>query len=523
MSSKPPQSDRYWGVATSETSALLDRVGERKVIEDPLSAVEDGFGRALVLHGDAGMGKTRLLEHAVEAAPNLRMVWISGPEAERDLGFAALHRLLRPYLARRSRLPGPQRDALGSAFGLQMDSPADRFMVGLACLTLLADVATEQRLICVIDGAQWIDEESLAVLTFVARRLSADGMALLFGLRDGESPVGALVGLPALPVGGLPDDAALELLSTQADADVDAELARRIVIETSGCPLALLELATELTDDQLRGGRTVSDPLPISRRLEEHFLRQVRSLDDAAQLFLLMAAAETSGDASLVRGVAAEMGSDRSAEDVAVASGLVATDRGIVLRHPLTRSAIYSGAPAHLRRNVHRTLATHIDQRLSPDLRAQHLAAAADGPDEALGNELEEVAQRAGQPGRYSAESAFFLHPAQLTLDRQRQSARLLSAAVAALNAGLPLRARTLLDEARPKLKDPELQAEAMRLEGRVSLHIARPSSAPAMLLAAARAFVPLDRKRARETLFSRPSTSPSCHSISPSTLRSPR
>jgi len=502
MSSQPPQSDRYWGVTARVNTILLDRVTERKIVEELVSAVEEGYGRALVLHGDAGMGKTRLLEHALELVPNLRTVWISGVEAERDLGFAALHRLLRPFLARRSLLPIAQRDALGSAFGLQLDSPADRFMVGLACLTLLADVATERRLICVVDDAQWIDEESLAVLAFVARRLSADGMGLLFGIRDSDSPPGALIGLPAIPIGGLPEDAALELLSTHAGTEVDAELARRIVTETSGCPLALLELVSELSDDQLRGGRTVSHPLPIGRRLEEHFLRQVRLLQDPAQLFLLVAAAETSGDASLVRRVAAEMGSDRSAEDAAVASGLATTDRGIVFRHPLIRSAIYGGASADLRRNVHRTLAAHIERRLNPDRRAQHLAAAAREPDEDLADELVQVAERAGQRGSYSAQSAFFLHAAQLTPDQQRQSARLLSAAVAALNAGLPNRAKALLDEARPKLNDPVLQAEAMRLEGRVSLHIARPASAPALLLAAARAFVPLDRTRARETLL---------------------
>src|ERR1700734_2167484 len=389
MSSKPPESDRSWSVPLRATSGLLDRVTERQVIEDFVSAVEDGLGRSMVLLGDAGMGKTRLLEHAVDYAPNLRSAWISGVEAERDLGFAGLHRLLRPFLARRSQLPGPQRVALGSAFGLQTDMPADRFMVGLACLTLLADVATEQRMICVIDDAQWIDEESLAVLAFVARRLSADGVGLLFGVRDSQSPPGELDGLLTIPVGGLPDEAALELLARQNSADVDAELARRGVAETSGCPLALIELAAELTDEQLRGGHTVGKPLPIGRRLEEHFLRQVRSLDERAQLFLLVAAAETSGDASLVRRVAKELGSDTSAEGIAVASGLMRTDRGIVFRHPLVRSAIYGGARVDVRRNVHSTLAAHIDRIANPDRRAQHLAAAADTPDEALAKELE--------------------------------------------------------------------------------------------------------------------------------------
>src|ERR1700722_4268620 len=469
MSSKPPESHRSWSAPLRATSGLLDRVSERQAIEDFVSAVEDGLGRAIVLHGDAGMGKTRLLEHAVDFAPNIRSVWISGVEAERDLGFAALHRLLRPFLARRSQLPGPQHDALGSAFGLQTDMPAGRFMVGLACLTLLADVATEQRLICVIDDAQWIDEESLAVLAFVARRLSADGVGLLFGVRQSKSPPEELGGLLTIPVGGLPDEAALELLSAHTSAEIDAELTRRIVVETSGCPLALMELASELTEEQLRGGRTVSVPLPIGRRLEEHFLRQVRSLDEAAQLFLLVAAAETSGDASLVRRVAKELGSDTSAEGIAVASGLMRTDRGIVFRHPLIRSAIYGGARVDVRRNVHSALAAHIDRTTNPDRRAQHLAAAADTPDEALAEELEHVANQAAQRGGYSAESAFLLYAAQLTPDPQRHSARMLNAAAAALSAGLPHRAKALLDQTQPNLTDPVLHAEAMRLEGHVS------------------------------------------------------
>jgi DNA-binding CsgD family transcriptional regulator len=497
----PPTQDRGDVPARTRT-ALLDREHERKVLDDLVTAVQEGLGRTVVLYGEAGMGKTRLLEHMVASAPNLRSVSIAGVEAERDLGFAGLHRLLRPFLGRRSRLPKPQRDALGSAFGLQLETPADRFLVGLACLTLLADIAAEEGLVCVIDDAQWMDEESLGVLAFVARRLSADRIALVFGLRDREAPSGSLAGLPAIPIGGLPDHAALELLSTRVGADIDTELAQRIVVETSGCPLALLELASELSDEQLRGGRTVSEPLPIGKRLEDHFLRQVEALDDAAQTFLLVAAAETSGDASLVRRVAADMGSDGLAEDAAVASGLLDTARGIKFRHPLVRSAIYGGAPLDLRRSVHNALAANIDPGVDPDRRAQHLAGAARGPDEALANELEEAAHRAGQRGGYSAESSFLLQAAQLTPDPQRQSARLLRAAVAALNAGLPHRGEALLEQARPGLTDPLLAAEAMRLDGRLRVPLAQPPTAPGLLLAAARAFVPLDRSRARETLL---------------------
>jgi DNA-binding CsgD family transcriptional regulator/tetratricopeptide (TPR) repeat protein len=481
---------------------LLGRDDECGFLADLIATVENGSGRSVVLYGDAGMGKTRLLEHAVALAPDLHTVWITGVEAERELGFAGLHRLLRPLLERRFELPRPQRDALGAAFGLDSSAAApDRFMVGLACLTLLTDAASERGLVVVIDDAQWIDEESLAALAFVGRRLSADRLALLFGFRDDHAPQGALGGLPAMPVGGLHDDAALELLSTQVGAKVDAELARRIVDETRGCPLALLELAAELTDDQLRGGRPVSEPLPIGRRLEDHFLRQVRSLDEACQVFLLVAAAETSGDASLVRRVAATLGYDGSAEDAAVTSGLVAIDRGIAFRHPLIRSAIYGGAPAELRRRVHTAIAAQIDRGIDPDRHVQHLAAAARGADERLADELEAAARRAGRRGGHSTESGFLVQSAQLTSDPQRRSARLLGAATAAHEAGRLHRVEALLDQARPLLTDPLVSAEAARLDALgAQRHELR--DVPSMLLAAARAFVPLDRGRARATLL---------------------
>ena len=373
-------------------TALLDRVDERQALDDLVAAVASGVGRACVVHGEAGMGKTRLLQYMVGAAQGLRSVWIAGVEAERDLGYAGLHRLLRPFLDRLVELPGPQRAALGSAFGLHDEGPADRFLVGLACLTLLTgatEAAADQGLLCVIDDAQWIDEESLAALAFVGRRLSADRIGLLFGVRDGVGATDALGGLPTIAVDGLPEDAALDLLSTRTDVEVDAGLAQRIVAATSGCPLALLELASDLTDDQLRGGRVVPEPFPIGERLEEHFLRQVRALDEPAQRFALIVAADTSGDAALVRQVAADLATTTdpvadvgAAEDAAVAARLLTLHPELAFRHPLIRSAVYGGAPPDLRRSVHTALAARIDRATEPDRRAQQLAAAARGPDE---------------------------------------------------------------------------------------------------------------------------------------------
>jgi len=485
-------------------TALLDRLDERQALDDLVAAVTSGFGRACVVHGEAGMGKTRLLDYTVRSARGLRSVWIAGVEAERDLGYAGLHRLLRPFLDRRDELPGPQRDALGSAFGLHDQAPADRFLVGLACLTLLTEVTAQQGLLCVIDDAQWIDEESLAALAFVGRRLSADRIGLLFGVRDGERATDALGGLPTIAVDGLPDAAALDLLSTQTDVEVDADLAQRIVAATSGCPLALLELASDLTDDQLRGGRAVREPFPIGRRLEEHFLRQVRALDEPAQVFALIAAADTSGDAALVRRVAADLDAVTdvgAAEDAVVAARLLTTNPDLAFRHPLIRSAVYGGAPAELRRTVHTAIAAHIDRATEPDRRAQHLAAAARGSDESLAAELEQAAARAGKRGGYSAESSFLLLAAQLTPAPEDRARRMLRAATAAFDAGLPHRAEALLDQARAGFDDPLFQAEATRLEGRLQVPLARPPAAPALLVAAARAFAPHDRARARTTL----------------------
>ena len=483
---------------------LLDRVDERRALDELVAAVASGVGRACVVHGEAGMGKTRLLQYAVGSAADVRSVWVAGVEAERDLGYAGLHRLLRPFLDLRTALPGPQRSALASAFGLHDEGPADRFLVGLACLTLLTEVTVDQGLLCVIDDAQWIDEESLATLAFVGRRLSIDRIGLLFGVRDGERASDALGGLPTIAVEGLPDDAALDLLSTRTDVEVDADLARRVVAATSGCPLALLELASDLTDDQLRGGRAVREPFPIGPRLEEHFLRQVRALDEPAQLFALIAAADTSGDAALVRRVAADLDGVTdvgAAEDAVVAGRLLGMNPNVVFRHPLIRSAIYGGAPTELRRTVHTAIAAHIDPATDPDRRAHHLAAAAREPDESLAAELEQAAARAGKRGGYSAESSFLLLAAQLTPAHQDRAPRMLRAATAAFDVGLPHRAEALLDHARSGFDDDLFQAEATRLDGRLQVPLARPPAAPALLVAAARAFAPHDRTRARNSL----------------------
>jgi DNA-binding CsgD family transcriptional regulator len=480
---------------------LVDRIEERASLDQLVEAAASGLSGVCVLVGDAGMGKTRLLEYAVERAAEFQHLVVAGVEAEMDLGYAALHRLLRPFLERRDQLPPPQRAALESAFGLVAGDPADRFLVGLACLSLLAQVATERKVLCVVDDPQWLDRESLEALSFVGRRLEADGIVLLFGVRDLGAVAGALNGLPTLSVGGLPDDAAFSLLCQSVDVPVEPDTARRIVVSTSGCPLALIELASGLTQDQLRGGQPVGEALPIGRQLEDHFLKQVRALQPSAQLFLLVAAAESSGEPSLVRPAAFALGADAAAEDEAVASGLIALRPNVVFRHPLIRAAVYGGAPRALRAEVHQTLAAVLGSS-DPDRRVRHLAAAAREPVEELALELEQAAERSKSRGGYAAETALLIEAAQLSPTAADRARRQLRAAIAARNAGMPQRAEALLEQARPQLDVPLLQAQAMLLDGTLRTHLGQSPSASARLLAAAEALAPLDRGLARNAFL---------------------
>ena len=489
-------------MAAGSRTTLLDRVGERAAIDDITAAAQRGLSGVCVLHGDAGMGKTRLLEYAVDANPTLQCLWVNGVEAEKEFAYAALHRLLLPFLSLREELPEPQSVALGSAFGLHVPRPADRFLVGLACLTLLSRIASDRGVLCIIDDAHWIDPESIDALAFVGRRLAADRIALLFGARNVEGSPERFDGLPELQIGGLPDDSALELLSTRVPGAVSLDAVRRIMVEAQGCPLALTELASELTADRLHGEHLFFEALPIGRRLEEHFLSQARLLTPSAQTFLLIAAAETSGQLAMVRRAATLLGTEPDGEDAAVASGLIATGSKVEFRHPLIRSAVYAGGPDADRRRVHEALASLIDPTLDPDRRARHRAAAARLPDEGLARELEDAAARAGQRGGYAAEASFLVKAAQLTPEVENRAARLLRASAAALTSGAPARAAALLEEARPQLRDPLLRAEAMRLAGRNRFELAQPGSAAAMLLEAAREFSPIDQAVARMTML---------------------
>ena len=375
--------------------ALLDRVVETAALGSVLAAVRDGLSGVLVLRGEAGIGKTVLLDWAAGQAGDMQVARVAGVDSEMNMGFAGLHQLLVPFLGGLEALPLPQRQALGSAFGLVIGPPPDRFLVGLAALTLLTDAAAGRPVLCLVDDGQWLDQVSVEVLGFVARRLYADRVGMLFSVREGEEAATALAGLPELMVGGLEDEVARDLLATSAGARVDRQVSRRIVAGTAGNPLALVELAGELTAAELSGAAPLDWPLRFGGRLEELYLSRVRVLPADAQTLLLLAAADPSGEPARIWKAARCLGINPEVGQVAGMERLVSWQPQVRFRHPLMRSAAYYAALAATRRRAHEALAAVTDPDHDPDRRAWHLAEAAVGPDEQVAAELERAANRA--------------------------------------------------------------------------------------------------------------------------------
>ncbi|HUN32358.1 MAG TPA: LuxR family transcriptional regulator [Trebonia sp.] len=485
----------------SADQLFVDRVEEREILDNVVDAARQGASAALVVHGEVGMGKTTLLDYVASAA-GLPVARISGIEAEQAFGFAALHRLLLPFIDQVDMLPPPQRTALENAFGLLADNPPDLFMVGLAALTLLAAQSAGAGLLCVIDDAQWIDRESLQTLAFVGRRIRAEGIVILFGLRTQLEVPPDLAGIPAREVGGLPYEDAIRLLGHAAERPLAAAVARRIVDGMNGCPLALWELGKDLAEGRATDQDRVLEPLTISSRLEDHFFQQVTSLPAETQLLLLIAAVDTTGDRALVRtvGLALECGLD--AQEEAERSRFLLPGPQIRFRHPLIRSAVYARADSEQRRVVHQALAEAIDKSAHPDLWGRHVALGASGPSERLATELEAMSERARARGGYSAQAALLAQAANLSESTPARSMRLLGAATAAVGAGMHSQAADLLGQAEPHLADPAAVAEAQRLRGQLWIQLFQPAKAPAALLAAARSFLPLSNQRAREVLL---------------------
>jgi DNA-binding CsgD family transcriptional regulator len=478
---------------------LIGRRSECETLDRLLRSVRSGESQVLVLRGEAGIGKTVLLEHVVEQAAGWRIVRAAGVQSEMDFPFAGLHQLCGPMLDGLGGLPGPQRDALRQAFGLDDGGTPEHFLVALAVLSLLADAAEAGPLACMIDDAQWLDRASRQALAFVARRLLAERIAMVFAVRE-PTDADELDGLPELLVDGLADDDARTVLASGINAPLDTRVRDRILAETRGNPLALLELPRGLTPAELAGGFGLPDRGPLLGRIERSFLRRFESLPSDSRQLLLLAAAEPTGDVPLLWRAAERLGIGADAAGPAEAAELLELGARVRFRHPLVRSAIYRAAMQPEREEVHRALADATDPDADPDRRAWHRAHAAAGLDEAVALELERSAGRAQARGGIAAAAAFLERAAELTPDPAKRGTRALAAAQTKLDAGAPEAAEALLATAELAPLDELQRARLERLRAEIAFARTRGRDAPALLLNAARRLEPLDAAMARET-----------------------
>lgn len=413
---------------------LLGRADERATLDALVEGVRRGESQSLVLRGEAGIGKTALLEYLIESASDLTVLRAEGVESEMELAYASLHQLCAPRLDGLEGLPAPQRQALETVFGLSAGAAPDRFIVALGALSLLAEVAEERPLLCVVDDAQWLDQSSALTLAFVARRLLAEPVGIVFAARE---PGEELQHVSRLDVRGVRNGDARALLSSAVRFKLDARVRDRIIEETRGNPLALLELPRGLTATQLAGGfGLLGAQALLPGRIEESFIRRLTTLSDETRLLLLLAAAEPVGDPLVLWRAATRLGIGTPAVAAADADGLLSVGGRVTFRHPLVRSAIYRSATTDERRAVHLALAEVTDPQADPDRRAWHLAVAAAGPDEAVAVELERSAGRAQSRGGLAAAAAFLERSVALSADPTRRTERALAAAEASLNAG---------------------------------------------------------------------------------------
>ncbi|WP_210587671.1 AAA family ATPase [Streptomyces sp. GESEQ-35] len=483
---------------------LVGRTAEIEVVQKLLDEVQAGSSGVLVLRGQAGIGKTALLGETAERAvkAGTRLAQAMGTQAEMGFDFAGLHQMLVPFLEGLPDLPVPQRTALETVFGLAAGKASSPFLIGLATLTLLTDAAEKQPVLCVVDDAQWLDRVSQEVLAFVARRLLADRVGLVFSLRDGEERAAALNGFPELRVRALEPDAGRELLEQAAGGRVAEPLSRRVLAVAAGHPLTLIELGRELGE-----GRGIPDAVPglpmrVGERLERLYLDRVRKLTPAAQTLLLVAAAEHLGDPEKVRRAAEVLGLDPEVAMLPEVGQMLSLSPRVAFNHPLMRTAAYWGASPGEQRRVHAALAQVTDPYRDPDRRAWHLAEATDGPDEVVARELESSAGRARRRGGWESEQTFLRRAADLTADPVRDAERRLAAAEAGLVAGDVAGAAALAGQAVPHLTHPLALARARRVQGLFLQAEGRVAEAAQLLVGAAQEMGPEDLRLARDTLF---------------------
>jgi DNA-binding CsgD family transcriptional regulator len=475
---------------------LRGRRNECAALDRVLDGLRHGHSGVLVIRGEPGVGKSALLEYVSDAVSDFRVARAVGVDSEMELAFAGLHQLCGPLLDRLDRLPTPQRDALGTAFGLSAGQGQDRFLLGLAVLTLLSEAAAERPLVALVDDAQWLDRASLEALAFVARRLYAESVALILATRELSDE---LSGLPELVVEGLGEHDARALLGSVVAGPLDEHVRERILAETRGNPLALLELPRGLSAAELAGGFALP-AAPLSGRIEASFRQRFEQLPADTRRLVLAAAAEPVGDAALLWRACARLGIGAEAAAPAEVARLFQVDGRVTFFHPLVRSAVYRGATPDERRAVHRALAEATDPEHDPDRRAWHRAEAAPGADEDVAAELERSAGRAQARGGLAAAAAFLERSTALTVEPARRAERALEAAQAKHDAGASDAALRLLAIAELGPLDDLQRARVERLRARLAFAQRRGADAPALLLQAARRLEPLDAALARET-----------------------
>jgi DNA-binding CsgD family transcriptional regulator len=490
-------------MAVSRTSAFRGRARERQVLDGLLDRVRGGESAVLVIRGEAGIGKTALMHYCARQASGCRLVQLDGVEYEMGLPLAALHQLCTPMLSGLAALPEPQQRALEVAFGLATGPAPDRFVLGLAVLSLLAENAAARPLVCLVDDAQWLDEASSQVLGFVGRRLLAEPVGLLFAVREAAGER-IFPGLPALAVEGLTDEDARVLLTAAVPGQLDERVRDRIVAETRGNPLGLLELARGMSEAELAGGFVglpqASLPGHLQGHLQDHYLRRVRVLPGPAQQLMLLAAADPTGDATLLWRAAQTLGLGPDAAAAADEEQLLNIGSRVRFRHPLVRSAAYVAGSPEDRRAAHLTLATATDAHTDPERRVWHLAAAATEPDEDVATALEQAAAKIQARAGVAASAAFLQRSVALTAEPGRRTDRALAAALANLHAGAFDIAQGLLAQAEAHAVDDLQRARVEQLRGQIEWASVSGREAPVLLLQAAQRLESLDAQLARET-----------------------
>ncbi|WP_167218490.1 helix-turn-helix transcriptional regulator [Kribbella shirazensis] len=472
---------------------LRGRRRETDVLNGLVREAKAGRSQVLLLTGEAGVGKSALLDALVAGAGGCRITRTAGVESEMELAYAGLHQLCQPFLDHLERLPAPQREALGTALGLVSGPTPDKFLIGLAVLNLLADAASDRPVLCVVDDAQWLDLMSARILAFVARRLAAESVVIVLAVRDGVEH--AFAGLIELKIRGLDDADARALLESVLPGPIDPRVRDRIVAETRGNPLALLELPRAWTAAELADGLTAGT---LASRIEDGFVRRLEVLPTGTRLLLLTAAAEPLGDPTLLWRAAEQLGLGAEPAAGAIESGLITFDRQVRFRHPLVRSAAYRTASPQQRLAVHRALATVTDPETDPDRRAWHRAQATVAPDEDVAAELERSAQRARARGGFFAAATFLERSAALTIDPALRADRVLAAATAKRSAGALDAALDLLGGAAAGPADALREARITRLRGEIAFDQGNAAEAARTLVGAAKQLDPLDHEQAR-------------------------